>query len=228
MAPMEIRVVLDVSPQLAALAERIIAALRGAPAAPVADDIRRGAAPPSAVSRVAPSAPAPDSGQPAPAVVSVAPLARPVPPAPSPPAAEREAAPVPPAAERVRGSGWLTDARKEIIRREWPLGTSSVALRALLERAGGPPVPDGSRVATAAANLGVRRPPAFDGTRTIRAAAPAPPDLAAVEADFGAVRDWAARQGLPFDGDMQPVNHRRGRLGLPPFVLVDHPAYRAA
>lgn len=220
--PVEIRVVLDVSPQLAALAERIIAALSAAAlarvAAPAADGIGRGAVSPPAVSHQAPSAPALDSGRPAPVVDGPrqeSGVRRDTTPAVSPPAP-------------ARAGGWLTEARKEIIRREWPAGTSNVALRALLERAGGPPVPDSSRVATAAANLGVRRPQGFDGTRTPRAAAPAVPDLSAVEAEFDTVRQWAAQQGLAFDGDMQLVNHRRARLGLPAFVLVNHPAYRAA
>lgn len=109
------------------------------------------------------AAPPPDDAPETPAPVAVL-----HPAAPDAAAENVEPAPAsPPAAAASDGwasgdtRGWATEERRSVLRADWPAGTPIGEVRRKLEALPGPAVPSNDRIATAAAQIGLRRPKDF-------------------------------------------------------------------
>ncbi len=244
-----LRLLLDVTPHMGGLIERLVAALEAVPG--------RVTAPPAPV--LAPiSAPVtamlvPDMQIAEPAMQIAAPDAL---------AAVEPPVPVPAPAERQRRPSLWSPARDAVLVEGWPKGIDVAALHIAVNALSGPVMPR-DRLAVRAAYLRLKRPPGYHGqTKSVAAppvvpasvpvaappvpapapaaapvsspvaSPPAPPrqeagsmtppvSTTAVEASLDQIRRWAGERGISFDhaDDLPRVNAKRRQHFLPPFVV---------
>lgn len=218
-------VIIDVSPRLEALIERLIAALVSSAGGP----------PPPAATHVAPCAPAGETGQlPAtdkvPGLVSME--AEHLVEWPRPDAA-RPVDKAPPPSSVMKGGivRWSLE-RDAVLHEGWAAGTPTHILEQKINSLPGVVVPR-DRIPIRASALGLKRPAGAHGTHPAKAAAPvavSPPPAApkpvpvvdgVQEADVDAVRAWAGQRGLPFDrlSDLDRINAKRRSFAMKPFAL---------
>jgi hypothetical protein len=229
-----IRHVIEVSPELAALLERLVLALDGR---------RIGAGRSETVQEPGPAS-----------AVTAGPPPEELPRQNAPPAASG-------AVQGHRRSRWSSPERDAVLRAHWPAGSGYAVIWPLLEAASpGQPMPVlKDHIAARAAYLGLRRPPSalvvhLAAARAARAprgvadapAAPPPPPVAVapavpqterpkppplpafsledgkVYATFAEIRAWAGFYGFAYDGsNMDRLNKLRAAKGLPPLVQDD-------
>ena len=137
-----------------------------------------------------------------------------------PPVLPRQNAPAAAGAARVaraaNGRGWRTEARLAVLRRDWPTGRPTKAIRAEMNAMDGPPVPHNGAVATWAGDLNLKRPEALQRRKLSHQS---------VEIGWAGILAWAETvdPDLVLRGDvaarLAQVNELRALESLPPFVL---------
>jgi hypothetical protein len=192
-------IMIDVSPKLEALLERLIDALISS----------AGGLPPPASTHVAPCAPAGETGHQS-TVSSGSPLVD-----------------ATQSASITRGGivRWSIN-RDAVLYEGWEIGTPTHILEAKINALPGAIVPR-DRIPIRASALGLKRPSLPAGARQASQSTRTQPVVDGIQqADVDAVRTWAAPRGLPFDqiADLERINAKRCQHGLRPFSLSHVPA----